>query len=60
MVFDNNAARVNKQYRFVYNRLCHHLENNTELIEVVLAVDARLWDVCGSFLEFGQFETLVI
>lgn len=55
-----NAARVNKQYRFVYNRLCHHLENNTELIEVVLAVDARLWDVCGSFLECGKFETLVI
>lgn len=50
----------NRQYRFVYSKLYHHLENNAELIEVVVVVDAILWDVCESCLDFGKFETLVI
>lgn len=47
--------RVNKQYRFVNNELCHSLGYNTKLMEEILVLDATLQDVSASFKAFGVF-----
>lgn len=46
---------VNKQYRFVNNKLCPSLEYNTKLMEEILVLDAVVQDVCGSCEAFGEF-----